>query len=93
MGHLKVACLKEKRDSNILRCERKKTQKIVTILKPTAINRIQVPELHLPLKLEGQHTVKFEVDTGGGDNFLGKKCLECTGETQTTGALPTLWVG
>ena len=38
MGHLKVACLKEKRDSNILRCERRKTQKIVTILKPTAIH-------------------------------------------------------
>ena len=64
-----MSVLKKKRDSNILKGERRKTQKIFTISKPTAINKIQV---HLPLKLEGQHTVEFEVDIGAGDNFLGK---------------------
>ena len=89
IGHLEVVCLKKKRDSNILRGERRKTQKIFTISKPTAINKIQVPELHLPLKLEGQHTVEFEVDTGAGQRSW-QKCLEYTGETGTTGTLPAL---
>ena len=82
IGHLEVVCLKKKRDSNILRGERRKTQKIFTISKPTAINKIQVPELHLPLKLEGQHTVEFEVDTGAGDNFLGKNAWSTLGKPE-----------
>ena len=65
-----------------MRGERRKTQKIFTILKPTAVNKIQVPELHLPLKLEGKHTVKFEVDTGPGENFLGKNALSALGKPE-----------
>ena len=96
IGHLEVVCLKKKRDSNILRGERRKTQKIfteeedlrrktqkiLTISKPTAISKIQVPELYLPLKLEGQHTVEFEVDTGAGDNFLSKNVWSTLGKPE-----------
>ena len=82
MGHLEVACLRKKRDSNILRGERRKTQEIFTSLKPTAVNKIRVPELHLPLKLEGQHVVKFEVGTGAGDNFLGKNAWSALGKPE-----------
>ena len=82
IGHLEVACFKKKRDSNILRGERRKTQKIFTILKPTAVNKIQVPELHLPLKMEGKHAVKFEVGTGAGDNFLGKNAWSALGKPE-----------
>ena len=53
-----------------------------TISKPIAINKIQAPELHLPLKLEGQHTVEFEVDTGAGDNFLGKDAWSTLGKPE-----------
>ena len=76
IGHLKVVCLKEKRDSNILRGERRKTQQIFTISKPTAINKIQVPELHL------QHRSRRQLSW--------QKCLEYTGETGTRGTLPAL---
>eukprot|EP00795_Rhopilema_esculentum_P005001 gene5001-biopygen83 len=34
----------------------------------------------LPIKLEGQHMVNFEVDTGAGDNFLGKTAWKELGE-------------
>ena len=36
----------------------------------TTVNRIKVPEI--TVQLEGQHIFDFEVDTGAGDNFLGK---------------------
>ena len=41
-----------------------------------------MPELHLPLKLEGQHTVESEVDTGAGDNFLGKNAWSTLGKPE-----------
>ena len=72
VGHLEAACLKKRRDSENLKGERKKAKKIYTISQPTTVNKIKVPELQLPIKLEGQHTISFEVDTGAGDNFLGK---------------------
>ena len=91
MGHLEVVCLKKKRDSNILRGERRKTQKIFTISKPTATNKIQVPELHLPLKLEGQHSHgKIRSGHRSRRQLSWQKCLEYTGETRITGTLPTL---
>ena len=90
IGHLEVVCLKKKRDSHILRGEWRKTQKIFTISKPTAIYKIQVPQLHLLLKLEGQHTVEIEVDTGAGDNFLGKNAWSKLGNLNYRNLASTL---
>ena len=44
----------------------------------------KIPELQLPVKLNGTHTVDFEIDTGAGDNFLGRQTWRCLGQPNLT---------
>ncbi len=47
--------------------------------------RNRVPEIQLPVKLNGARTFDFEVDTGAGDNFLGsKQYMEDLGQPHLT---------
>ena len=47
--------------------------------------RNRVPEIQLPIKLNGARTFDFEVDTGAGDNFLGsKQYMEDLGQSHLT---------
>ena len=80
IGHIEAACLKKKKESAKLTGERNKLKKIFSISQTNTINKVKVPELQLPIKLEGQHMINFEVDTGAGDNFLGKTAWKELGE-------------
>eukprot|EP00795_Rhopilema_esculentum_P013866 gene13866-4813_t len=80
IGHIEAACLKKKKESAKLTGERNKLKKIFSISQTNTVNKVKVPELQLPIKLEGQHMVNFEVDTGAGDNFLGKTAWKELGE-------------
>ena len=80
IGHIEAACLKKKKESAKLTRERNKLKKIFSISQTNTINKVKVPELQLPIKLEGQHMINFEVDTGAGDNFLGKTAWKELGE-------------
>ena len=44
----------------------------------------KMPELQLPVKLNATHTVDFEIDTGAGDNFLGRQTWRCLGQPDLT---------
>ena len=68
IGHLEFACLKKKRDSKNLKHEQKKAGKAPQL----PVNSIKVPELQLPIKLDGKLTIDFEIDTGAGESFIGK---------------------
>ena len=58
----------------------KKMRKIFTVMPPTSVNMTKVPELQLPIRLEGRHIVNFDVDTGAADNLLGKTALSALEE-------------
>ena len=75
IGHLQSVCMRKKNDN-----KDKKMSKIFIVTPPTSINMIKVPELQLPIKLEGKTIVNFEVDTGAADNFLGKTAWSELGE-------------
>ena len=77
VGHLEAVCLKKKRDGRNLQ-GKQKPKKIYQ----TTVNRIKFPELQLPVQLEGNHTITFEVDTGAADNFLGKNAWNALGKPE-----------
>ena len=43
-----------------------------------------IPELQLAIRLNGNHTVNFEIDTGAGDNFLDSRAWMCLGQPMLT---------
>jgi hypothetical protein len=66
-GHLETACRKKKKA--IATAGKKPAGDKTSVKKIHAITGTQgedIPELRLPLKLNGNHTVNFEVDTGAG---------------------------
>ena len=75
IGHLQSVCMKKKNDA-----KDKKMRKIFTVTPPNSVHMVKVPELQLPIKLEGHNIVNFEVDTGAADNFLGKTAWSELGE-------------
>ena len=46
---------------------------IFTLTPPTSVKMIKVPELQLPVRLEGHNIINFENDTGAADNFLARQ--------------------
>ena len=60
--------LKEEKRQQNLKYDQKKARKVLQL----PVNSIKVPELQLPIKLDGKITVDFEIDTGGGESFIGK---------------------
>lgn len=82
IGHLEKACLKKKKESEDLKNSKKsKTKKINSVLLvPNQQDVKKVPELQVPIKLDGQHLVNFEVDTGAAENFLGENVWKDLGK-------------
>ena len=89
-GHIETVCKKKKRSTQtrskklgISQTGSKKsgTKAIHQIPKETLD---KMPELQLPVKLNGTHTVDFEIDTGAGDNFLGRQTWRCLGQPDLT---------
>ena len=79
-GHLEAACRKKKK---AIRPERKMPE-VKTIRAIFEGERNRVPELQLPVKLNGTCTFDFEVDTGAGDNFLGSNTWRDLGQLHLT---------
>ena len=91
-GHLETACRKKKKANATAE---KKWGSPKSGGTKAGVNRIhavtrknpdEIPELQLPLKLNGTHTVNFEVDTGAGDNFLGREAWASLGQPELTGS-------
>ena len=89
-GHLETACRKKKK-ATVQTGNKPGPPKsgggrngVKRIHAVTRDRRDEVPELQLPLKLNGNHTVNFEVDTGAGDNFLGRAAWASMGQPELT---------
>ena len=51
-----------------MKYDQKKAKKVLQL----PVNSLEVPELQLPIKLDGKLTVYFEIETGAGESFIGK---------------------
>ena len=79
-GHLEAACRKKKKAIS----PERKMPEVKTIRAILKGERNRVPELQLPVKLNGSRTFDFEVDIGAGDNFLGNNTWRDLGQPHLT---------
>ena len=89
-GHIETACKKKKRSTQTGSKKPGTSQTGSKKSGTKAIHQIpkgtldKMPELQLPVKLNATCTVDFEIDTGAGDNFLGRQTWRCLGQPDLT---------